>query len=417
MAKTLTPKSCYALVNSIAHQLLGDQALTATTLTDFVSVGEQILTQTHENILNAISIVGIKTVISNRPYKSKLALIREDGASSFVSRMRKITYYEKDALDSGDYNTNSKTNFAEGYDNGSNSGASMPSMWEQNPRYPLELNFTFGNDVWQTSITIYQNQLYQAFSSLDEFNKFMSGYLQTLANEIETQKESFARVSMLNFMGGIYDLQTYGTTAKDLVALYNADHGGTTFTGDDLRTGTEKEEFYKWFIALVKDDMQMLEYRSTANHWDKTLSVGSDTYHFYRHTPKANQRFLLYSKFINDLRTEVLPTIFNTGFLEENFEEVPFWQSQTSRSAISVTPSIPDVVGAGTGQISGNAVALDYVVGMLFDEEALSTNMVHQSTTNSPLEARKRYYNQFVSFNKGAINDFTQNAILYYMAS
>lgn len=416
MARTLTPKACYTLVNSIAHQLNGDSSLTATNLTDFVAVGEQILTNAHENILNAISIVGIKTIISNRPYKSKLALIREEDGDAFKTRIRKITYYERDAMNSGDYNTQSKTNFADGYDNGSNSGSSIPSMWEQRPRYALELNYC-GQSVWQTEITIYQNQLYQAFSSLDEFNKFMSGYLQTLANEIESQKEAFARMSLLNFMGGVYDMQTYGTTAKDLVALYNADHGGTTFTGDDLRTGTEKEEFYKWFIALVKDDMTMLEYKSTANHWDKTLTVGSDTYHFYRHTPKANQKFLMYSKFINDLRTEVLPTIFNTGFLEENFEEVPFWQSQTSRSAISVTPSIPDVTGAGTGQTSGNAVALDYVVGMLFDEEALATQMIHQSTTNSPLEARKRYYNQFVSFNKNNINDFTQNAILYYMAS
>lgn len=417
MARRLNPTSCYTLINAIAKQLNGTTAIQATDLSSFISVGETVLQNTKENILDAVTIVGIRSIMANRPYRSKFSIIREDDASLFNSRLRKISYYEEGALDSGDYNTDSKTNLKGGFDNGTNGGQSMPTMWEQHPRYALELNFG-GVDTWQKALTQYANQLEIAFKDINEFSAFMTGVMTALQNEIETEKEAFARATMLNAIGGIYDLTTYGTKAIDLVALYNDEHD-TSYTGDELRSGDAKESFYKWFVALVKDYSDMLEYKSTANHWDKTLTVGSDTLHLLRHTPKDKQKLVLFSKFFNDAQSEIMPSIFNPEYLKiDNFEKVPYWQSQTDRAKVSITPSIPDASGTNNGaQTSGSAVTLNYVVGMLFDTDAIMTSLIFDGANTTPIEARKRYYTTWYTFAKNGIVDFTENMVLFYMAS
>ena len=59
---------------------------------------------------------------------------------------------------------------------------------------------------------------------------------------------------------------------------------------------------------------------------------------------------------------------------------------------------------------------LDYVVGALFDEDSLMVDFQLERSNATPLEARKNYRNIWWSFSKNAINDATENFILYYMA-
>ena len=150
-ARTLTPVDCYALINAIAKEATGQQALLqAQDTSSFVSVGETILRTGTENTLNAISVVLGRTFMAVRPYKAKLAIINALNSGLFTDRMRKISYYSREAQASGAFNTNLYTNHAMGYDNGSNSGNSVASMWEQNQPVPLELNFG-GRSVWDES--------------------------------------------------------------------------------------------------------------------------------------------------------------------------------------------------------------------------------------------------------------------------
>ena len=66
-------------------------------------------------------------------------------------------------------------------------------------------------------------------------------------------------------------------------------------------------------------------------------------------------------------------------------------------------------------QIAGTAVDLDYVLGILYDEDAIMTDFQIESSATTPLEARKRYRNIWWSFAKNSINDFTENAIIFTM--
>ena len=418
MARSLTARDAHAIINSVAKQATGQTTLTATDASSFVSVGETILATGMENTLNALSIVLGKTFMAVRPYSAKLNIINAEDSNLYNTRKRKISFYSKNALESGDWNTQLNTNLADGYDNGSNGGTSTASMWEQHQPIALEMNFA-GQSVWEDSITRYENQVKQAFRSEDEFIAFISGVMTEKENDIESQKEAFNRMNLLNYVSGLYDMSAgnYGPRAIDLVAGYNAKFG-TSYTGSQLRT-TYLKSFLEYFISVFKYESDMMEERSLRNHWSPTKTVGGDTYDILRHTPKADQRAILYNPLFIDAEAMVMPEIFNDRYLKLNQgERINFWQSQDTPAGISFTPAIPDAAGTNNGeQTSGAAVALDYVVGVLYDKDALVTDFQFEAANATPLEARKRYYNIWWSFSKNAINDFTENGILFYMAS
>lgn len=414
--RVLTPKDCYALINAIYAEATGqDGTLTAVDSSSFVSVGESILRTGTENTLNAISLVLGKTFMAVRPYEAKLRILNTLNSGLYASRVRKISFMSRMAQPSGAFNTDLYINHAMGYDNGSNSGSSVASMWEQNQPVPLEMNFA-GSSVWDDSTTIYEDQLQMAFRDETSFAEFMSGVLTEKGSDIESEKEAFNRATLLNFMAGIYDLNAVTGGAIDMVAAFNAWNGGTTYTGTQLRT-TYKKEFLGFFVYTVRLISNMLENRSIKYHWSPTKTINGVNYELLRHTPKSKQRAILYTPFLLDAEANVLPEIFNDQYLKlENYEGVTFWQDESIPFGINITPAIPDTSDPTT-QIAGTTVALDYVLGVIYDEDAVMVDYQLDASYSTPVEARKRYRNIWWHFKKNAINDFTENGVLLYMAS
>ena len=120
-------------------------------------------------------------------------------------------------------------------------------------------------------------------------------------------------------------------------------------------------------------------------------------------------------------RTTVMPAIFNTSYLDiNNYEGVDFWQSQNSPSAINITPAVIDTDTSHTTtygtQIQGSAVSLANVVAFMFDSDALMVDYVLDSALSTPIEARKKYSTIWHSVSANYIADYTENAVLFYMA-
>ena len=419
MARALTAQDAYAIINLVAKEATGQNpTITAIDPSTFVSVGESILNTGTENTLNALSLVLGRTYAAVRKYNAKFAIVNTLNSGLFTNRIRKISFYARDDQASGAFNTNLYTNHAMGFDNGANPSGGVPqsvgSMWEQNQPVPLELNFA-GRSVWDYSLTIYEVQLQQAFRDENSFITFLDGVMTEADNDIETQKEAFNRMTLLNYMAGIYDMNSVMGSAIDMVAAFNA-HYGTTYTGAQLR-GTYKKEFLGFFVYYVKWLSDTLENRSKKYHWSPTKTINGVSYTLLRHTPKSKQKLVLYKPFLMEAETTVMPEIFNDQYLRlSNYEGVNFWQNENNPAAISVTPAIPDVSDP-TEQKAGTAVALDYVLGVLFDEDAVMVDYQLDSVGTSPLEIRKMYRNTVWHIAKNAINDFTENGILLYMAS
>lgn len=416
MGKILTVQDCHNLMNSLVKQATGQQSITVIDSSSFVSAGETVLATGTENVINSLSLIIGRTLVAVRPYKAKFLLINALNSGVYSNRIRKISYYSKDAQASGMYNTQLYTNLKEGYTNGQNVVAENPtstkSMWEQNQPIALEMNFA-GSDTWDDSLTIYEKQLQVAFESEANFSQFMSGIMTEKSNDMESQKEAFNRMCVLNEIGMIYDMaEDRPMSCVNLTKEYNTKYG-TSYTSAELRT-TYLESFLKFFVSYVKNISNYLEERSSNYHLSPTKTVNGTTYKLLRHTPKNRQKMFLYEPLFIEAKANVLPSIFNPEYLDiKNYEPINYWQSIDNRSSVKITPAIYDKVSGE--QKKGNEVDLDYVVGLLFDEDAMMIDYQFDGSYSTPLEARKLYRNIFWHYTKNAINDPTENAVLFYM--
>ena len=423
MARDLTTRDCYALMNQIVKEATGQASMAVCDVSTFQSAGELVLASGVENTLNALSLVLGRTFMAVRPYEAKFRIVNTITSGAYANRMRKISFYSKDALPSGEYNTQLYTNYGMGFDNGVNPDSQTPpqdqstmSMWDQNQPVPLEMNFG-GSSVWQDSITRYENALKIAFRSPDEFAQFVAGVMTEKGNDIESQKEAFNRALILSYMAGVVDVDAIASTGSviDLTAGFNAKYN-TSYTRTQLLT-TYYTEFLEYFVAEFKGVSEKMTYRSKKWHWSPTKTINGVSYSLLRHTPKAKQKALLYKPFFRDAEAQVLPQIFNPQYLDiKNYEGVEFWQAEGSGASINVTPAIPDVAGTNNGeQTAGTTVALDYVLGMIFDEDAMMIDYQLDTVRTTPVEARKGYMNTWWTFRKNLVTDFTENCVLFVM--
>lgn len=413
MARVLTVKDAYSIVNLMVKEQTGqDASIQAVDSSSFVSVGETLLASGVEATLNTLALVLGRTFMAVRPYEAKLRIINTLNSGIYANRMRKISFYSREAVIDGASNTDLKTNFATGYDNGSNGGASTASMWEQNQPVPLEMNFG-GSSEWQDVTTVYEKQLQAAFRSEAEFIDFVSGIMTEKGNDIESQKEAFNRMTLLNFMAGVIELNQ-GSSVVNLTAAFNAKFG-TSYTTAQLQT-TYLKEFLEFFVATVKTISDDLEYRSNKYHWSPAKTVGGVSYTLLRHTPKSRQKMVMYKPFWNDAEAMVLPEIFNDQYLNiDNFEGVQFWQNANDGAAINTLPAIPDTSDPTEQTAAAAAVVKDFVLGMIFDEDAILVDYQLEDASATVKESRKHYHNIWWTFRRNAINDFTENAVIFIM--
>ena len=420
MARTLTPQDAYALMNLLVAQSVGAN-IQVTDTSSFVSAGKLVLASGTENVFNSLSLILNRTLVAALPYRSRLDLMEEVNTGLYSSRIRKISYYANWALPSGDFNTDLFTNFADGFTNGQNtpgSPNSTKSMWEQNQKYPLELNFG-GSSTWQYCITRYEDQLQAAFRSPEDFNAFVSGYLTESANDIESQREAWNRMILLNKIAATVDL---GNTIMpgsvvNLTYEFNQKFGTSYLTADLL--STYLKEFVAFLVSRIKTDSRMMEHRTINYHWTppKQDSNGNNLA-LLRHTPRERQRLYLYEPLFIDATAYVLPEIFNPEYLEmSQYQPVDYWQTPAQGMYIDVTPAIPDtdVTSPTYGeQIKGDAVE-GIVIGMLTDVDGLMTNMQAEIARSTPVEARKGYRNIWTTFLRNGMIDQTENTIVYIM--
>jgi hypothetical protein len=159
-----------------------------------------------------------------------------------------------------------------------------------------------------------------------------------------------------------------------------------------------------------------MEKSSINFHVNIQKTVGDETYNLLRHTPKSRQRVILYEPMFIDAKANVLPEIFNPEMLDLNtqYEGLLWWQNENDPEGINVVPSIPDFGNTGA-QITGDAVELSHVVGLIYDEDALLSDFQIDDVDTSPLESRKKYRNTWYTMARNGINDFTEKACLFIM--
>ena len=413
MSRVLTPLDAHVIMNAIVEQSTGRTDISVIDSSSYVSAGETVMATGRENTINSLSIVISRMIVAARPITVERRIIQSINSGVYSDRLRKLSLYPSAALASGDFNTDLfGQNLKEGVDNTGKTGERTPSMWEQHPKKALELNFA-GRSVYQYCTTVYKDQINMAFRDDSEGAKFFGALMTEVENDLKRVKTAWNVLVSNNYIAGTYALDEAGVTTGRVVNLTKAfnDRYGTAYTTQELQT-TYATEFYKFLVAQFKIISDRMAKDSALYHWSPDAENNGK---LLRQTVKARQRFLYYGPFFTEATANVLPEIFSPQYLGDitaQGESVDGWQSSDEPAALKWKAAIPDESGE---QKASADVELDYVIGILYDVDAMMTDYLLDDVNTTPLEARKGYHNVWHSMARNAINDHTENAVLFIM--
>lgn len=384
----LSFNQCATLLNAINRQATGQTPITPTDTASFVTLATTTLATGYDPVINAISQVLSKTVFSIRPYTRKFSGLFMD-AARWGNHVRKLQIVDKAAEEDG------RMELVDG-DPVDQQIVNKPAV--------LQTNF-YGANVYQRSVTIFKDQLDCAFSSPEEFGRFITMVLQNVSDLIEKDHENMARAALVNFIGAKVSKDS-GNVVK-LVTKYN-EVTGLELTAETVRQPANFVPFMKWAYSYIKTVSDLMTERSTKFH------INIDGKPVSRHTPKDRQKLYMYAADVNSMEASVLSSVYHDGYLKDlDYETVNYWQS--IETPMGIQAKVGYIDASGVAQTTTENVTQSNVLGVLFDEEAVGITTVNAWSAPAPFNARGGYTNTFWHFTDRYFNDLTENGVVFLM--
>lgn len=388
-ANDLSINQLSTVLNAIHSQATGKTAIAVTDTSSFVTVAQATLKAGYDPVLSAISQVLSRTIFSIRPYNAKFKGLMADNIR-YGNHVRKLQVVDKGFED------DVRTLLTDTY---------SVDQYVVNKPIVLQTNY-YGEETFAKSLTLFRDQLDTAFSSPDEFQRFLSMVMQNASDLIEQAHENVARATLANFIAGKIAAEPVGGNEQvvHLLTEYNT-ATGLSLDYDDLQQPDNFATFWKWAYSRIAEISALLTERSLLYHTnitDKEIS---------RHTPADRQKVYLYNPFKFKIDSMVLSSVYHDNYLKyADKEVVNFWQSIKTPDTIDVKPVY--LKNDGTLINAESAVEQDKVFGVIFDEEAVGITTVNQWSAPTPFNAKGGYSNMFWHFTDRYWNDFTENGVV-----
>ena len=397
---TMTFNQIATVLNAIQQQVTGQSAIAPTNTADFVSVANTVLQTGYEPVINAISQILSRTIFSIRPYERKFGIV-EVNESNYGNHVRKLSIADRPVDEDSGYK------WPVAYDASQNpasgDGQSVDDQVLKKPQI-LQTNF-YGKNVFQDHYTIFMEQLDSAFKGPDQFGSFMTMVTQNMVDKLEQCRESMGRMTVANFIGGIID-ENASDRVVHLLSEYNS-LTGLSLTVQTLMQPSNYKAFVQWAYARILTISDLMTERSQAM---QTVVNGLP---IMRHTPKANQKMMIYAPASNMITTMAVADVYHDELLRMGaYETVNFWQSIQTPDTIQVTPGR---IGSNGAVVTGSAVNQANVFGVLFDEEALGYAAFDQKSIPARLNARGRYQNIWFSEIQRLWNDHSEKGVVFLL--
>lgn len=393
MANSYTFEQISSILNSIVADAQGRTANISTTPRDtaeFVTMASTALAAGTDPIMNSLTQLINRTVFAYRPYTRKFQLLDVDGVE-FGNTIRKVTpIFTDGASDSPQYNSQPVD------------GASSDQWTIKRPK-TLQTHFT-GADQYQIQApSVFVDQLKSAFRSPDELAQFIASQVGEVSNEMEQQAESLARMTAVNFAAA--KIHTNNGVVH-LLTEYKTATGKNDLTATTVYQPENFPAFIKWVYARIAAVSDQMTERSSL--WHTNLSGIT----IMRHTPKEDQRLLMYAPAMHQIKSMVLADTYHDSMLSITPNEaVNFWQNINQPEQINVTAKYLDT----DGSINSAVVAQDKLFAILYDHDAMGVNVFSDGALSTPVHARGKYYNTFHNMVKRHWNDTTENGAVFLL--
>lgn len=375
------------LLNNIVQQATGNQSLATVAPSDFISVANTALAAGYDKVLNAITQLVGRTLVSVRDYRGKF-LDMEMSDMEWGSIIRKLKIADVDWQDSAEFE------LVDGQ---------AVDQWKVKKPNVLLLNFYGQNTFELQSPSVFMDQLDAAFSGPGELNRFVAGIGTTMANQRRQKDETVRRMLIANFIGGKL---AANNGVIHLLTEYNAETG-ESLTSTTVYAPDNFPNFVYWLYARLETLAGLMSERS------ELYQINVEGKPIKQFTDPANLRVKMYAPFMNAINARVRAKTFDNSYLEmAETEAVNFWQSIETPNSINVTPTYMDTTGE---VITGaNQTATD-IIGIMYDRDAMGIVTQNERVMQTPFNARGHYSNIFWTYVQKWYSDFTEKAIVLKM--
>ena len=381
----------HTLINAVTKEVLGETAIVQEDLTNVVDIGKTIIdTDNIDNyVKKLVNHIG-KVVFVNRLYAGGVPSAVMD-AWEYGSILEKVSADLPEATENATWDLTDKKDYS-------------PDVF-----YKPSVSAKFFNSkvTFEIPMSFTEKQVKESFSSAEQLNGFISMLTTSIENSMTVKLEALIMRTINNAIGetlaaeldpantGVLDEAATTVKAVNLLKLYN-DQTITPLTKAEALTNPDFIRFATYQISMYSDRMAKVS---------KLFNLEGAT----RFTPKELQHTVLLSDFAKASETFLASQTYNAEKVALPVHEtVPYWQGSGENYAFA------DVSKIDVKTSSGKVVAIDGIIGVMFDRDAIGvSNLDRRVTTN--YNPRAEFYTNFYKFDAGYYSDLSENLVVFFI--
>lgn len=367
----------YSLLNTVAHEILGDSAVVNEDLSNVVDIGTAI-----ENadphfdnyVRSMVDHVG-RMVFVDRVYQGSAPSVLHD-SWEYGSILEKVRITMPEVAENEDWQLTD--------------GTSYDPFVFNSPE--VKVKFFNSRVTFEVDMSITRVQVKSAFSNAVQLNAFISAIYTAIENKLTM---SFDALIMRTINAGIGEVvnNNNGATYVKLLTNYNVDRGTQLTTEQALRS----QDFMLYACEVMSNYTSYLQKMSTR------FNIGGTE----KFTPKDKLHVVLLDAFKTKAETYMRSEIFHNDLVKlPESESVAYWQGSGTaydwESISSINVKTP----------SGNNVNTSNIIGVMFDNDALGVSNLDRRT-DSIYNPKAEFTNMFYKAFAGYFLDLDENLVVF----
>lgn len=377
-----------AVLNAIHNDVVGGGQY-AVDPSSFVSVANTVLQQGTDVVYNALMNTIAKTIFSTRPYSRQFGGLIVDNVK-WGGIVRKVQF--------GDTNAVADKAF-----HGITEGQSV-DHYIVNKGDVVETRY-YGSTVYQDVMTVFRDQLINAFSGPEQLGSFVAAKANEVNNKWVQWTEDLARGLVLNAIVAKRQFYAANQQSKIHVKHFITEYNAATRSEiaiQDILAGAQAKYFWEYVRAEIRTIQRNFTNRNKMYYSDIS------GHNIVRHTPYNRQKVYLSAPFMDLMETSTLSEAFHNDMLKyADYEGVSYWLAPEDPLIATVSNCVY-MKADGSYEEAQTTVAPTPVLGLIFDEDFMNINIKDTIVQNTPMNGRGLYYNTWLTAHAQYCTDFTE---------
>lgn len=251
-------------------------------------------------------------------------------------------------------------------------------------------------EAWQIDCSFTDAQLKESFTSPEAMNRFIGMIENRINTSMTIYIDSLIMRTINNFMA---EKISDRNGVVDVLTPFNA----LRTTALTAEQAANDKDWFRYFALQVKKYVERFRAPSVKfNTEDSNVTF----------TPRDFARLVIHSDISSGMEVYLQSDTYHDDLVKiGKYETVPFWQTQGESYDLAETSRI-DVKTSSKGAI----VDKNYIVGVLFDYDALGVLNENRRTTSS-YNANGEYWTNFYKIDTSYFNDLAENGIIFIMGN